>query len=136
MLSIGPCAGFRSFSPLKAQIELALSGAPVSTPEPENGTPGVPGGPVTSPANAAPALGPAIATAHTAAASMNFFRSIVPSPSKWTPVLPWQILDRRLGGSNRPATRYVRIGDGCSSPPFGRSATGYHRAAARPVRPW
>src|SRR5215218_10422665 len=78
MLSIGPCAGFRSFSPLKAQIELALSGAPVSTPEPENGTPGVPGGPVTSPANAAPAPGPATAAAHTAAASINFFRSMVP----------------------------------------------------------
>src|SRR5215203_1157986 len=100
MLLIGPCAGSRSFNPLYAQIELALSGAPVSTPEPENGTPGVPGGPVTSPANAAPALGPATATAHTAAASINFFRSMVPSPFEVDPLLPWQILDRQLGGSN------------------------------------
>ena len=31
MLSIGPCAGFMSFSPLKAQTELAWAGAPVLT---------------------------------------------------------------------------------------------------------
>src|SRR6187397_9631 len=45
-----------SFSPLKAQIELAFSNAPVRWPEPENGWSGVPGGPVTSPATAAPTV--------------------------------------------------------------------------------
>ena len=99
MLLIGPCCGSRSFSPLKAQIELALSGAPVSTPEPENGSFGVPGGPITSPANAAPAPGPVTATVHTATANISFFRSMVP-PFEVNPLLPRKILDRQLGGSN------------------------------------
>jgi len=47
-----------SFSPLKAQIELACVGAPVLLPEPENASPGVPGGPATSPAKAAVAPAP------------------------------------------------------------------------------
>jgi len=70
MLLIGPWLGFMSFNPLYAQIELACSGAPVLLPEPENGTPGVPGGPATSPARAA--LAPAIrAAAHSAAARID-----------------------------------------------------------------
>ena len=83
---IGPCAGFMSFNPLKAQIELAFSNAPVWFPEPENGTSGVPGGPCTSPARAAPAPAPATATAHTAAAKKDFARMFSPL-LKSTPVL-------------------------------------------------
>ena len=74
MNSIWPWAGFMSFSPLKAQIELACAGAPVLTPEPENATPGVPGGPVTSPAEAAPAPAPARTAPHAAAAKNDFVR--------------------------------------------------------------
>jgi hypothetical protein len=74
MLSIGPCSGFKSFNPLKAQIELACAGAPVSTPEPEKATSGVPGGPVTSPARAALVLIPVTATAKTVAASKRILR--------------------------------------------------------------
>jgi hypothetical protein len=74
MLSIGPCAGFMSLSPLKAQTELAWAGAPVLTPEPENGTPGVPGRPVTSPAEATPALAHASAAPHAAATKNDFVR--------------------------------------------------------------
>jgi hypothetical protein len=70
MLSIGPWLGFRSFKPLKAQTELACVGAPVSTPEPEKGTPAVPGGPVTSPARAAPVLRPATTAAQIVAANI------------------------------------------------------------------
>lgn len=70
MLSIGPWFGFMSFNPLKAQIELALLNAPVCFPEPENATPGVPGGPATSPARAALALRPATMAAHIAAAKV------------------------------------------------------------------
>jgi len=61
-----------SFNPLYAQIELACAGAPVRTPEPENAVPGMPGRPVTSPANAGPALNPTMATTDTAAASLDF----------------------------------------------------------------
>jgi hypothetical protein len=78
MNSIWPWAGFMSFSPLKAQIELAFTRAPVLTPEPENATPGVPGGPVTSPAEAAPALAPATAAPHTAAAKKDLVRISLP----------------------------------------------------------
>jgi hypothetical protein len=67
MLLIGPWSGFMSFSPLYAQIELACAGAPVLFPEPEKATPGVPGGPCTSPANAAPAPTPTNAAAQSAA---------------------------------------------------------------------
>src|SRR6266508_3614049 len=73
-----------SFNPLKAQIELACAGAPVLLPEPEKATPGVPGGPATSPAKAAPALRPATTAAQIAAA--NVFR-IMCLPV-WTP--PWR----------------------------------------------
>src|SRR4051812_35809142 len=76
MLSIGPCAGFMSFSPLYEQIELECAGAPVRTPEPENSTPGMPGRPVTSPAQATPALPPTNATAQMAAAT-NFVRIMI-----------------------------------------------------------
>jgi hypothetical protein len=58
-----------SLSPEKAQIELAWAGAPVGTPDPEFGTPGVPGGPITSPAKAAFAPSPATAAAHSTVAS-------------------------------------------------------------------
>jgi hypothetical protein len=58
----------KSFRPENAQIELACAGAAVSVPEPDPGTPGVPGGPITSPANAAPALALATATEHNTAA--------------------------------------------------------------------
>jgi hypothetical protein len=68
MLPIGPCSGFMSFNPLYAQMELAFAGAPVETPDPENGTPAVPGRPVTSPAHATPALAPSSEAAQTAAA--------------------------------------------------------------------
>lgn len=78
MLLIGPWAGFMSFSPLYAQIELACAGAPVRTPDPENGTPGVPGGPVTSPAQATPALATTSPAAHTAAARNFFARIFLP----------------------------------------------------------
>src|SRR3954453_8213239 len=76
MLSIGPCAGFMSFNPLYEQIELECAGAPVRTPEPENSTPGMPGRPVTSPAQATPALPPTETAAHMAAAR-NFVRIIM-----------------------------------------------------------
>lgn len=72
MLSSGPW--FMSFSPLKEQIELEFENAPVWFPEPEPKTPGVPGGPCTSPARAAPAAPPATATAHTAAAKNDLVR--------------------------------------------------------------
>src|SRR6266496_3587709 len=83
---IGPWSGFMSFNPLKAQIEMAFSNAPVWSPEPENGTSGVPRGPCTSPARAAPAPAPATATAHTAAAKKDFVRMFSPL-LKSTPVL-------------------------------------------------
>src|SRR5436189_5072835 len=79
MLSIGPCDGSMSFNPLYEQIELECAGAPVRTPEPENSTPGMPGRPVTSPAQATPALPPTKTTAHMAAAT-NFVR-IMMGPS-------------------------------------------------------
>jgi hypothetical protein len=78
MLLIGPWAGFMSFKPLKAQIELACAGAPVRFPEPENATPGVPGGPCTSPADAALAPAPATATAQLAVASKYLTRMSLP----------------------------------------------------------
>ena len=78
MKSVGPLT--KSFSPENEQIELACV---VSLGVP--GLPMLPGGPITSPANAAPALAPATATAHSAAANIDFFRSIALSPSKWTP---------------------------------------------------
>jgi len=77
MLSIGPWSGFMSFSPLYEQIDCECAGAPVRTPEPENGTPGVPGAPVTSPAHATPPLQPS-ATAKTTAATTAFVRNITP----------------------------------------------------------
>src|SRR5919109_3697408 len=69
MKSIWPCAGFMSFRPLYAQIELAFARAPVGSPEPEKATPGVPGGPFTSPARAALAISAATIAAQIAAAS-------------------------------------------------------------------
>ncbi|MDX6452010.1 MAG: hypothetical protein QOH16_2059 [Gaiellaceae bacterium] len=72
----------KSFRPENAQIEFACAGAPVAMPEPEPGTPGVPGGPITSPANAAPELAPATAMTHTAAEKKDFVRmSYVPFSS-------------------------------------------------------
>jgi hypothetical protein len=70
MLVIGPFT--MSFNPLNEQIEFEFVGAPVLTPEPEPGTPGVPGLPVTSPANAALVLPPTRTTAKNAAASTDF----------------------------------------------------------------
>src|SRR5919108_1126005 len=58
-----------SFNPLYAQIEFAFAGAPVLLPEPENATPGVPGGPCTSPAKAALVMRAATMAAQIAAAS-------------------------------------------------------------------
>jgi len=72
MESICPWAGFMSFSPLYAQIELAWAGAPVRTPDPENGTPGVPGGPVTSPARAPLAVASASTATEAAIESSRF----------------------------------------------------------------
>jgi hypothetical protein len=95
MKSVGPLT--KSFSPEKEQIELACD---VSL-----GVPGwvtLPGGPVTSPAKAAPALAPATATAHTAAANIDFFRSMILPHSKWTPVAvadPTQSTRNRLDGA-------------------------------------
>src|SRR5436190_17289578 len=66
-----------SFNPLYEQIDWECAGAPVRTPEPENATPGVPGLPVTSPADATPALPPRT-TAKTAAATNAFVRIITP----------------------------------------------------------
>jgi hypothetical protein len=68
---IWPFSARKSFSPEYAQIELACSGAPVFLSELEPMTPGVPGGPFTSPANAAPALAPTTATVQTAVASID-----------------------------------------------------------------
>src|SRR6266496_203344 len=59
-----------SFKPLKAQIELALENAPVCFPEPDPATPGVPGGPATSPARATSPLRPATAIAQTMTANV------------------------------------------------------------------
>jgi hypothetical protein len=97
MLLIGPCSGFMSFKPLYAQIELACAGAPVRTPEPENATPGVPGGPVTSPAEATPALAPTIATEQAAAATHD--------PVRMTPSFAGQ---RLLLGAERATQKYAR----------------------------
>jgi hypothetical protein len=68
MTSICPFFSRKSFSPEKAQIELACLGAAVSSSEPDPKTSGVPGGPFTSPPNAAPALVPTMATAETTTA--------------------------------------------------------------------
>jgi hypothetical protein len=66
MLSRGPW--FMSFRPLKAQIEFAFENAPVCAPVAEPATPGVPGGPATSPAIAEPTLNTPKAAAHAIAA--------------------------------------------------------------------
>jgi hypothetical protein len=63
-----------SFCPEKEQIELEFVTAPVGFPWLENGTFGVPGGPVTSPARAELALAPASAAVQTATASNDFLR--------------------------------------------------------------
>src|SRR5260221_9176455 len=56
-------------------------------PEPEKATPGVPGAPRTSPAEATLALAPATATAHSAAAKKDFLGSMVLlSCRTWTPL--------------------------------------------------
>jgi hypothetical protein len=70
MLVTGPL--IMSFRPLKEQIEFECAGAPVLTPEPDPGTPGVPGLPVTSPAKAGLELPPTSTTAKNAAASTDF----------------------------------------------------------------
>ena len=111
--SIGPSAGFMSFSPEKAQIELAWATAPVGVfPEPENGTPAVPGGPLTSPATAALALAPARAAVQTATASNGFLIIVYPFTADALIGVSRKLLrgggseavradpeDRRLGGS-------------------------------------
>jgi hypothetical protein len=77
MLSVGPSAGFKSFSPEKAHAEFAWSGAAVS-PDAGGigigfvGELGVPGGPFTSPAKAAVALAPTSAAVQSASASNDF----------------------------------------------------------------
>ena len=76
MLSIGPLT--MSFNPLKEQIEFEFAGAPVLTPEPDPASPGVPGLPVTSPANAALELPPTRTTAKNAAVSTDLVSSSVP----------------------------------------------------------
>jgi hypothetical protein len=81
---IGPWLGFMSFNPLYEQIDCECAGAPVRTPEPENGTPGVPGGPMTSPAKALLALRAVTIAAPIAAAT--FLRM-------W--VLPFLVVDAR-----------------------------------------
>jgi hypothetical protein len=65
----------KSFSPLKEQIELECSGAPVAL---VGGFAALPGGPVTSPASALEAKAPANAIAQMAATSA---RLILSSPS-------------------------------------------------------
>ncbi len=111
--SIGPSAGFMSFSPEKAQIELAWATAPVGVfPEPENGTPAVPGGPLTSPATAALALAPARAAVQTATASNGLLIIVYPFTADALIGVSRKLLrgggseavradpeDRRLGGS-------------------------------------
>jgi len=79
MASIGPFT--MSFNPLNEQIEFECAGAPVFTPEPDPGTPGVPGPPLTSPANAALELPPTRTTAKSAAVSTDFGCVIGPFPS-------------------------------------------------------
>src|SRR6185436_19871556 len=71
-----------SFNPLYEQIDCECAGAPVRTPEPENGTSGVPGRPVTSPAKAALELPPTRATVNSAAATSDFVCSIFFSPPR------------------------------------------------------
>jgi hypothetical protein len=78
MVSICPFSARKSFKPEKAQIELACAGAPVLLSEPEPMTPGVPGGPFTSPAKAAPALAPTTATPQSAVAKKDFVRMSLP----------------------------------------------------------
>src|SRR6266498_1165324 len=63
-----------SFLPENTQIEFACVGPAVAFPLP-----------VTSPAKAALALAPATTTAHTAAASIDFFRSMILSPFEVSP---------------------------------------------------
>ena len=90
-----------SFNPLKAQIELAFANAPVCFPEPEPAAPGVPGGPCTSPARAAPALRPASATAQTAVTNIDFFYGGLDFTSllgKSDDVTDLKPLDRELNG--------------------------------------
>ncbi len=65
-----------SFLPENTQIEFACVGPAVAFPLP-----------VTSPATAALALAPATTTAHTAAASIDFFRSMILSPFEVSPSL-------------------------------------------------
>jgi hypothetical protein len=79
MLPIGPFT--MSFNPLKEQIEFEFAGAPVLTREPDPAWPGIPGLPVTSPANAALELPPTRTTAKNAAVSTDFVCVIGPSSS-------------------------------------------------------
>src|SRR4051794_41913570 len=84
MVSVGPCAGSRSFSPEKAQIEFAWSRTPFWPDVGGVGTGfvgllGVPGGPFTSPAKAAVALAPTSAAVQSATTS-NDFLCIATSP--------------------------------------------------------
>src|SRR5919198_5771474 len=83
-----------SFSPLYAQIELAFARAPVGSPEPEKATPGVPGGPFTSPARAALAVSAVTIAAQIAAAS--FLRI----PSSLSPLE----MDGTYAGKNSSST--------------------------------
>src|SRR5439155_26218641 len=73
MESTGPWPTIRSFSPEKAHAELACSGAAVRPDVPGMGEGagglGVPGGPLTSPALAAPALRTTTKAAQTTAAT-------------------------------------------------------------------
>src|SRR6266511_2360289 len=118
-----------SFNPLKAQIELACAGAPVLLPEPEKATPGVPGGPATSPAKAAPALRPATTAAQIAAA--NVFR-IMCLPV-WTP--PWRRPQKSslIWPTKRRQPRAVTIGVAISSS-FRKSS--FESLPRRPGRTW
>jgi len=68
-----------SFNPLYEQIEFECAGAPVRLPEPEPATPGVPGGPCTSPARAAPAPTAENAATHSSVTKRDFNR-ILPPP--------------------------------------------------------
>jgi hypothetical protein len=105
---IGPCAGFMSFNPLKAQIELAFANAPVGFPDPENATSGVPGGPCTSPARAALALRHATAAAQIAAANVLRMTS---SPFVLSPKLATGTgrYDAGMIGSSGPHEKSVAI---------------------------
>src|SRR5436305_12826366 len=100
MLSVGPWPTIRSFSPEKAHAELACSGAAVRPDVPGMGEGagglGVPGGPLTSPATAAPALRTTTKAAQiTAATFLRMAHSSLPE----TTDAAWTVLNAGLARS-------------------------------------